>query len=763
MTTDLTATQLNLFFSTIWTPGDIVEVRAIWPERTGPAPRSIWRPAGEWVAGTDTDQLDRLNREGWNLYAGVLPRTAAGARGNANVLPGAVLWADIDHVTAEVAEERLAASGLPEPSVIVNSGHGIQCYWLLTEKRPPAELRGLVGDIAALLGSDPSVRNEERVLRIPGFVNHKPPAADAELLVCDPERCFEYDEIRALAPMAPAKPAHVSGDRAAATMPMAGVDDGMLERARRYLAMIPGSGPGGRTTAAFKAAAALVKDYALDHGVALDLLTRWDLAANTPPIQEDPQYGPDELGKIVVNAGRYGKHAPGTLVDASGADDGFDIGAFVARAAGGEEPAEPVDTTGRIPDPGLFPQELLRVPGFMGELARYIDEKNHKSQPVLALGAALVAMGTLAGRKVEGVTGLRTNFYVLGVIPSGEGKNAPREELSQLLHDPDNLFYYAVDRLKSGAGIRGALEVNPCTVFLLDEIGEFLEMIKNAKNHFWIKEIIPELMTLYSSAASPHVKMGGYGDVKKTITLSCPHVCLFGTSVPGSFFQAMTMSSVTSGFIGRLTIFEGALENPPKKRASRAPMPESLLATAKWWREFAPNGMLTGTHAGSVSKPITVDESAEATAIFDQCEREARGDIEKFGREWGGPYNRTEENARKLAIAYACSECKERPFIGAAAAEWGSKLSLHLTRRLVYLASINVADNDTHDKKNRVLRIILNAGRQGIRHSHLYGKCRWLKGPEFNDIVNSLIVAQDIQVEEIGTKTKPLRIYYING
>jgi hypothetical protein len=411
----------------------------------------------------------------------------------------------------------------------------------------------------------------------------------------------------------------------------------------------------------------------------------------------------------------------------------------------------------RIADPGRFPDRLLRVPGFIGDFAEYINRSAVKPQPVLSLGAAIVALGTLTGRKVEGVTGLRTNFYILGVAESGAGKDKPRELARQLLYDPDDRIYYAVDRLKSDSGIRSALEVKPCVVFLLDEIGEFLDNIKNSRHSPWLRNIIPELLMLYSLAQSPNVRLGGYADPKKAIDVKYPHVCLFGTSVPKSVFGSMTMDSVTGGFLGRLLIFESAADNPPKQRPSREAVPQAVANTVKWWRDYMPNGNLTGDDGGT-SAPKIVEESREAIQTFDICEKEARARIAKYGAEWSGPFNRAEENARKLALIYACSESRENPFIGTAAAEWGCELSLYLVDRLVYLASINVADNETHDRQNRVLKTILSKP-NGISRSELMSKSRFALAHDLDKILDSLIESETIHVIEGASKTKKAKIY----
>ncbi len=43
------------------------------------------------------------------------------------------MWADLDNCTVEDAKQRCHDAGLPEPSIVIVSGHGIHLYWLLSE------------------------------------------------------------------------------------------------------------------------------------------------------------------------------------------------------------------------------------------------------------------------------------------------------------------------------------------------------------------------------------------------------------------------------------------------------------------------------------------------------------------------------------------------------------------------------------------------------------------------------------------------------
>ena len=286
--------QLAAYAAVAWAPEELVEVRCLPTERQGgPRPKSLWLTAAELPDAAEP--LEALNARGLNVYAGILPRRAKGGKADADCAPGRVVWADFDHTTPRAAWKKARAAGLPRPTMAVNSGHGAHLFWKLTEPADPAELSELVGSVARLCGSDASVRNPSRILRLPGLTNLKPPEAPCVLLYADPERTYTPDVLRAEA------------DPAAA-----------LERARRYASTVEGRGKGGRTNTAFRVACALVRDFALTDAEALPVLEAWDRAANVPPIPDD--YGPEELAKILRNARRYGKHAEGTKTRAMDRD-----------------------------------------------------------------------------------------------------------------------------------------------------------------------------------------------------------------------------------------------------------------------------------------------------------------------------------------------------------------------------------------------------------------------------------------------------------
>jgi hypothetical protein len=162
------------------------------------------------------DHAGQLSAGGADVYFGVSALCATpqdGQRGNLAHM-GAIggLWADLDIAgegehkkpnlppTQEDAFKVLDMLKV-EPSIIIHSGHGLQCYWLFAEpwifrdeadrQRAADFSRGWNATLqfcARKLGySLDAVHDLTRVMRVPGTVNHKNPDNPLPVTIIDPE------------------------------------------------------------------------------------------------------------------------------------------------------------------------------------------------------------------------------------------------------------------------------------------------------------------------------------------------------------------------------------------------------------------------------------------------------------------------------------------------------------------------------------------------------------------------------------------------
>ena len=142
----------------------------------------------------------------------------------------------------------------------------------------------------------------ERLTRLPGFMNSKPPAAMACVIDVDPDRVYPLSVIREIISSngEPDTPGIVS----APTQTVADQSD-TLTRATEYLSKTPGAVEGSNgDDSTYKVACVLVQDFGLSVSGALPLMLEWNERCKPP-------WDTAELQTKLENARRYAKEPRG--------------------------------------------------------------------------------------------------------------------------------------------------------------------------------------------------------------------------------------------------------------------------------------------------------------------------------------------------------------------------------------------------------------------------------------------------------------------
>ena len=106
-----------------------------------------------------------------NVYIGMYDRQKNNGTAIGCISTG-TLWADYDGLPLHEVKSRIEQVGLPEPSIIVDSGHGYHSYWLLTE-RTTKDVTGILRAIADKTGADAKATDRARIMRLPNTMNVK--------------------------------------------------------------------------------------------------------------------------------------------------------------------------------------------------------------------------------------------------------------------------------------------------------------------------------------------------------------------------------------------------------------------------------------------------------------------------------------------------------------------------------------------------------------------------------------------------------------
>lgn len=409
-------------------------------------------------------------------------------------------------------------------------------------------------------------------------------------------------------------------------------------------------------------------------------------------------------------------------------------------------------------DPGPFPVELLdKIPGALGIYSAFAQETAFRPQPVLALGAAISLVGAVTGHKVQDEFGTRTNVYCLGVAPSGAGKERARQVTKEVLAEAGADALIGPEGFASHAGLVAAVAAQPCVLFQVDEIGRILRSLCGFQQPPHLVHIVTNLMKLFTSSNS-YFKSDAYADTDRNTVIHQPHACLWGTTVPESFFESLTKESVTDGFISRLLVFEAPEELPPKQKPKRVATPTALLDWARSWLEFRPGGNLNTQHP----KPEIWGSDADAESIFEQFDEEADERLRDKDDNFRSIWTRATEKARKLALIHACSRGPKIGRIDADAATWGVALADYLTRRIVFLASRWISETLHERKVNLILRVIAEVP-EGVTATYLARKLRSMPSKERNAVLEDLLLSGEIEKIIVPATKKPKTLYRIAG
>ncbi len=452
-----------------------------------------------------------------------------------------------------------------------------------------------------------------------------------------------------------------------------------------------------------------------------------------------------EVERIAASVARYAPDA----VSVALAEDHYEqiFGARRDEKREGDMPA--------LADPGPLPDELLRMPGFVGELMDHCLETAPYPSPVMAFCGALALQAFLAGRRVRDPADNRTNVYLLGLAHSAAGKDWPRKVNTRIVHEI-GMAGWLGERFASGEGVQDALFASPCMLFQTDEIDGILQSINKAKDARH-ESIMSTLLTLYSASNSVFPMRRKAGKESPGV-IDQPNLVILGTAIPNHYYQALSERMLTNGFFARMIILEAGKRGTGQEPSIRD-LPPRILETAHWWADFRPgNGNLEQWHP----VPAVVEQTKQALDVLVETRVEAETEYDRAEAN-GDPvgttvWGRVSEQARKLALLHAVSENHTKPRIGLAAVQWASRFVLHQTRRMLYMASSHVADNPFHAECLKLMQKLRDAPGQELSHQVLLKRMK-INAKDFRDLIETLVQRGDVAATQVPTSGRTGVIY----
>lgn len=338
--------------------------------------------------------------------------------------------------------------------------------------------------------------------------------------------------------------------------------------------------------------------------------------------------------------------------------------------------------------------DITRPPGFVGEMAQWIEDQVRYKREIISMGAAIVSMGNIIGLKYrDPLAETTSNLIGFCVAASGTGKDSVLEASIKIL----SLVGYqraAYGAIKSEQEmVRNLVEHQP-TFYLIDEVGFLLQKINNAKTKgtaAYLEGILGVVMSIYSKANGTLLVSG---DVRKEIRkqliaeinqierqleegnnnfltdrkaslelglahiqtgIKAPFLSILGFTTNVNFDGSVNFENATNGFIGRSMLFIEQNSTPPEKEYfSKRVMSEEMENTIK---ELATGGsfnLIEGrieNYGEKIAIPTTDDAAEMLRSANKAFQNLAEDHSEKTGLE--ALYLRAKELVGKISFIIA--------------------------------------------------------------------------------------------------------------
>lgn len=387
-------------------------------------------------------------------------------------------------------------------------------------------------------------------------------------------------------------------------------------------------------------------------------------------------------------------------------------------------------------------QRITSAPGLVGMLTDWINRSSRKPQPQLALAASISAVGVLMGHRYATETDLRSNMLVLGVAPSGAGKDHARKCIVKLFRECGVENLIGGSNVSSGAAVLSSLvKSGGRKLFLLDEIGIKLKAFTSSAANSYQTDVLATAMEMFSTANSTYYGTE-YADQthRPRVDVDQPCMCLYGTTVPSRFYEAISAGEAADGFLPRFLTFTSTVRTPEKNHApdSMGP-PREIVEVVKQIIEDTNPDMQQIT-------PKVIPFTDRARELFfefaDLCDKEGDKEYE-LGTSLDAIWSRGCEHAYKLALL-----CHSHGQIDAHVAKWCIELvKQQIDESLQFLKS-NLSSSP-FEQNVQELRRYLSETPEWTSKTAISRRMGKLKPKELTEVLNALAEREMIVTRQV--------------
>lgn len=229
---------------------------------------------------------------------------------------------------------------------------------------------------------------------------------------------------------------------------------------------------------------------------------------------------------------------------------------------------------------------LLNPPGVLKVIADWITATAPKSQPELAVAAAIALCSTVMGRSYRSQYGNWTSLYLVMVAKSTEGKEHPQASVEKVLTHAGMTELIGGSGYTSAGAVFSALLKSPAHLVTIDEMGKLLQLSR-AKGQSHTEAAIDKLVEAYGRCDGvlrpPTYSTMTLKDSSKPAerVIHNPSITLLGATTPGTFYGGLTEDLVHDGFLGRCIVVESRQPRQLTRFVDRTDPPPQAIEWCK--------------------------------------------------------------------------------------------------------------------------------------------------------------------------------------
>ena len=331
-------------------------------------------------------------------------------------------------------------------------------------------------------------------------------------------------------------------------------------------------------------------------------------------------------------------------------------------------------------------------PGFAGELARFIYNSSPRPVKEVAIVSTLGLLAGICGR-VWNIPQSGLNMYIVLIARSAVGKEAMHSGISKLIAQLSqhgvggNAIQQFVDfsKFASGPALTKAIAFNNSFVNVSGEWGKTLSAMaaEEGRINGPLASLRTTMTDLYQKSAYGSVVGGiAYSDKDKNVaSVSGVAYSMIGETTPSTFYESLTDSMMSDGFLSRFTLIEYDGDRPAINYSPQDKLGDDAANHLMFLTNKAREG-LAGRQMCTVGATPGAQDAAHAFNMECDMQINMARDDEPTRQMW----NRAHLKALRLAGLLATADTPMQPIINETHFAWALTVIRNditiMTRRL---------------------------------------------------------------------------------